>query len=188
MITASAVGILAIGQAPASFPSTRAVGVDPAKAIRATQGNYMEPENVKVFFEIVQDEDGYPDCTVESVWAMSTDVPGEYIIDNIPFYARVATCGDIVRVRVDAEGVRWFESVVREAECSLMRVIVRDEANLPGVIEALQNLGCEVERARGCFFAVSIPFAVELEKVQAWLAEREGGGMLYYEEPILRYP
>jgi hypothetical protein len=148
----------------------------------------MDPTNVKVFFEIEQDDDGYPDCTVESMWAMSTDVPGEYTIDNIPFYARVATCGDIVRVRVDAEGVRWFESVVREAECSLMRVIVRDEANLPGVISDLQALGCEIERANGRLFAVSIPFAVELEKVQAWLAEREGGGMLYYEEPILRHP
>lgn len=36
MIAASAVGILAIGQASASFPSTRAARVDPARAIRAT--------------------------------------------------------------------------------------------------------------------------------------------------------
>lgn len=66
---------------------------------------------VRVHFRLVQDEDGYPPAAVESVWAQPTTKAGEYVLDNVPFFARDATIGDVVAVR-EEDSHLWFERVV----------------------------------------------------------------------------
>jgi len=62
----------------------------------------MSDENVKLFFTLVPDEEGYPPFSVESVWGKLTAVAGQYVIENIPFFTREATLGDVVHaVRIN---------------------------------------------------------------------------------------
>ena len=50
------------------------------------------PSQVKILFQLTQDEDGYPPIQVEGVWALSApDGADGYLIDNVPFFTRDAT-------------------------------------------------------------------------------------------------
>lgn len=46
-----------------------------------------------------QGEDGYPPVAVEFLWAKPGAQLDEYVIDIVPFFIRIATVGDTVRVR-----------------------------------------------------------------------------------------
>jgi hypothetical protein len=141
---------------------------------------------VKVHFQLVQDEDGYPPVTVESVWAQSTPRPCEYLLDNVPFFARTATIGDVVGVRED-DGQLWFESVVRRSPNSLIRIVFFDRSGLERVNQRLIGYGCATEYLSAHnVLAVSIPDNVSLREVQAYLQGEATAGVLDYEEPILR--
>jgi hypothetical protein len=71
-----------------------------------TEEGRLESENryVKIAFELVQDEDGYPPDRWETMWAIEIE-PGLFSIDNIPFFARGVSPGDVVRVRKDTESL-----------------------------------------------------------------------------------
>lgn len=141
---------------------------------------------VKVFFQLEPDEDGWPPVNVESVWAHPGEVEGEYVIDNIPFFTREATDGDVVAVRHDDNGTRWFDEVVRPSRNSLIRIIFHDDDQVDPVRERLKALGCATEYF-GAYhlLAVSIPPREDLVIVQNELREREAAGHLAYEEAIL---
>lgn len=142
--------------------------------------------SVKVNFQLVQDEDSYPPVTVESVWAQPTTKAGEYLLDNIPFFAQEATVGDLVRVH-EEDGHLWFESVVVRSQNSLVRVVFFDRASVERVNERLVALGCSTEYLKAHnLLAVSIPDSVNLRDVQGCLQAEARAGILDYEEPILR--
>jgi hypothetical protein len=142
--------------------------------------------SLKVHFQLVQDEDGYPPAAVESVWAQPTTKPGEYVLDNVPFFARDATIGDVVLVR-EEDGHLWFNKVVHRSTNSLLRVVFFDRTAVERVNERLVNLGCSTEHLKAHnLLAVSIPDTVNLRDVQSYLQSEAGAGVLDYEEPILR--
>src|SRR5512140_2416623 len=143
-------------------------------------------QRVKVYFRLVQDEDSYPPAAVESVWAQPSTKAGEFVLDNVPFFAREATIGDVVQVR-EEDGHLWFEKVVRRSQNSLVRVVFFDRASVERVNERLVNLGCSTEYIKAHnLLAVSIPSTVNLREVQGYLQAEAGAGTLDYEEPILR--
>lgn len=141
----------------------------------------------KVIFELEQDSDGYPPFLTESVWATATDDPLEYIIDNIPFFARDTTLGDRVRVKRAGKEL-LFDAVVKRTSSSLIRVIMYDPGQVEEVQRALKRMGCSTE-----FFgskpilAVSVPDAVDLRLVRGYLDPLESRDLLTYEEPIIRH-
>jgi hypothetical protein len=141
---------------------------------------------VKVHFRLTQDADGYPPVAVESVWAQPTTSAGEYVLDNIPFFASEATIGDVVLVR-EQGGDLWFDEVVRDSNNSLVRVVFFDHSCVQDVNQRLIDLGCSTEYIKvHNLLAVSIPDRVSLQDVQAYLQSEAGAGRLDYEEPILR--
>jgi Domain of unknown function (DUF4265) len=141
---------------------------------------------VKVFFRLHQDEDGYPPISVESLWAQPGANPGECRIDNIPFFARDVTIGDVVTVR-EEEGCNWFESLARPSRNSLIRVIFFDPARVEKVTASLIARGCSTEYLRDYdLLAVSIPESVSLVDIQAYLRSEASAGTIDYEEPVLR--
>lgn len=145
-------------------------------------------DQVKIFFELVQDEDGYPPATAESVWATTTGHPDEFELDNVPFFARDATLGDVVTAR-KVDGVLWFDTIVRPSKNSLIRLIFLDATALDEVNKVLCDMGCATEGASQYrLLAVSIPPSTRLEWVQGYLAKQEASGVIGYEEPILRHP
>jgi hypothetical protein len=141
---------------------------------------------VKLFFQLVQDEDGYPPVGVESVWANPGASPGEYVLSNVPFFVRDATIDDIVQAR-EVDGQLWFDRRVSGSQNSLIRITFHDRACWGRVNEHLCALGCLTEYA-GQFnlLAVSIPPTVKLSDVQEYLQAEAGAGNVGYEEPILR--
>ncbi|WP_420025961.1 DUF4265 domain-containing protein [Cronobacter dublinensis] len=52
-------------------------------------------EFIKVTFRLIQDEDGYPPVTYESVW-LKRNSNGEYELDNIPLYIYGVSKGDVI--------------------------------------------------------------------------------------------
>ncbi|EPN9366106.1 DUF4265 domain-containing protein [Cronobacter muytjensii] len=52
-------------------------------------------EFIKVTFRLIQDEDGYPPVSYESVW-LQRNSNGEYELDNIPLYIYGVSKGDVI--------------------------------------------------------------------------------------------
>jgi len=77
----------------------------------------------KIIFYLEQDEDGYPGFGSETVWASDAEATGTYVTDNIPFFAKQATLGDIVMASRTEAGL-VFENVITRSANSLIRVIV----------------------------------------------------------------
>lgn len=141
---------------------------------------------VKVHFRLAQDEDGYPPAAVETLWAKHGSNTGEYVIDNVPFFACDATIGDTVLVR-EEQGQRWFERLVRCSKNSLVRVVFFDRACVEKVSTHLLAQGCSTEYLKDYnLLAVSIPGCVNLVNVQSYLQAEVSTGSIDYEEPILR--
>jgi Domain of unknown function (DUF4265) len=76
---------------------------------------------VRVNFSLKQEEEGYPPVAVESLWAEPGAKPGEYVIDNVPFFVRDATIGDTILAREEGDG-RWFNRLLSRSLNSLLRV------------------------------------------------------------------
>jgi hypothetical protein len=139
----------------------------------------------KVFFQLVQDEDGYPPVAVESVWAERI-FEGLYRIENIPFFTRDATLGDVVQTRTE-DGVQWFSSMQVSSTNTLVRVILSDGRDPNETRQVLLELGCDSELSHlQCLFAVNVPAHVPIDSVRAVLDLAAAEGWLEYEEPILR--
>ncbi len=142
----------------------------------------------KIHFRLEQDEDGYPPSSVESLWAEPGEIPGEYIIDNVPFFARCVTIGDTVSVHEENEAL-WFDHLVSRSSNSLLRIVFFDRSCEEAVGKHLIDMGCAIEFLRKHnLMAVSIPDTVALKNVQAYLQLEAEGGRIDYEEPILRQP
>ncbi len=131
---------------------------------------------VKIAFALAKDTDDYPPFDVESLWGTPTDVPLQYTIDNIPFFARQATLGDVVRVEW-IDGRLEFADVVARSSNSLIRVVVYDKAMIAGVRSELRALGCSTEEfTSSLLLAVDIPCDANLVDVQEYLSGLEPEG------------
>jgi hypothetical protein len=135
----------------------------------------------KIIFYVEQDEDDYPPFGVETVWASGSGSPGEYLIDNIPFFARQATLGDVVRANQSAAGLE-FERVVTRSSNSLLRVIVYALEMAEQVRSRLIELGCSTEVFSGSrLIAVNVPAETSLKSVQDYLSDLEARDVATYE-------
>jgi len=142
--------------------------------------------SAKVHFRLIQDADGYPPVAAESLWAQPGVNAGEYVIDNVPFFASNATLGDTVLVR-EEDGHWWFERLIRRSGNSLVRVVFFDQACIERLSERLISLGCATEYLMDHnILAVSVPDTANLTAVQDYLRAEASAGSIDYEEPILR--
>jgi hypothetical protein len=143
---------------------------------------------VKIHFRLVQDDDGYPPASVESLWAQPGANCREYVVDNVPFFACDATIGDAVLVS-EEKGQRWFKSLVHPSRNSLIRVTFFVHASFEKVNKRLVELGCSTEYSKAHnLLAISVPETVRLSEVQKYLQGEAATGTIDYEEPILRQP
>ena len=143
-------------------------------------------KSLKVHFKLIQDSDDYPPVGVESVWVQPGGSENEYVVDNVPFFITEATLGDTILVREDT-GSRWFETVVRASDNSLVRVVFLDRDCVSAVDARLKALGCTTEYMKEYnILAVNIPAATSLTDLQAYLQIQHRAGRIDYEEPLLR--
>lgn len=140
----------------------------------------------KVHFRLAQDEDGYPPVAVESGWARESDAQGAHLLDNVPFFAKDATLGDTVAVRLE-EGQAWFDALVTPSSSSLLRVTFFDRSSFGRVERALTNLGCLSEHLPSHnLLAVSAPRPDATRAALDLLAAELELGTLDHEEAIVR--
>ncbi len=153
-----------------------------------TSTSSEEPDSAglkKVAFHLVQDEEGYPPVTVETVWAKRI---GEnlYELDNTPFFATGVAWKDIVRVRQAEDGELLFEDVVESSGHSTMRVIISDVTKTPSIKEHLAALGCTWEQSHiEGLIAVDVPPTTDLRRVRDFLRQGRAEDLWDYEEACL---
>src|SRR6266700_2140016 len=86
------------------------------KALRIS--SMSEPIHVKVGFYLEQDEDGWPPVTRENILAVDLG-GGRYRIDNIPFYVRGISDGDVIAAEPEDDGRLSFSELVKDGFISL---------------------------------------------------------------------
>ena len=148
----------------------------------------MAAENfIKIAFELEQDADGYPPDKWESLWALE-EKPSLYRVDNIPFYVKGVSSGDVVTA-VPNEGQLQFERVVRPSGNSVVRLYVSDVSDMQATRDSFRELGCESElHSNPKFVAVEIPSSVSGYPVDVLLEAGAKSGRWEYEWGVLRHP
>lgn len=149
----------------------------------------MIKKRVKINFRLEQDKDGYPPATTEILWARELS-PDEYEIDNIPFYVRGISSGDIISA-IHEDGELVYERLITPSDNSTLRVIIMNKNKKEEIESNLRKYfiewGCEIEGNRPGMFAIEVPASVKLEPIIEYLAEGEEEGVWGYEEAALRY-
>ena len=147
----------------------------------------MADENYKkIIFQLQQDEDGYPPDKWEGLWAFETE-PGLYCVDNIPFYVKGISSGDVISAE-EKEGQLLFKNLVLPSSNSVFRLYVSDIADVQAARDEFRALGCETELSNlPKLVAVEIPDKVNFGPVGSLLGQGAAGGRWEYEEGVLRH-
>lgn len=145
-----------------------------------------DEKQIKIVFELEQDENGFPPDKWETLWAVE-DGTGLYVIDNIPFFVKGVSSGDLVSAKKDGDEL-IFVKVVKPSTNSVFRVYVRDVETVPQVREQFRSLGCESEVAHiPKLVAIELPGDRSFNPVANLLAEGEENGRWGYDEGVLRH-
>lgn len=139
----------------------------------------------KVMFRLSKDEDGYPPDDWETLWAceVGRDL---YSIDNVPFFARNISWGDVVSAVREGDELH-FREVVQPSSHSVLRVIVFDPTKVDEVHEKLNEMKCDTEQSHlPSLLSVDVPPTVDLEEVLDFLREGEADDRWTYEEASIR--
>ena len=144
----------------------------------------MPEAHVKIFFNLEQDEDGYPPASVESLWALPVG-EGLFKIDNIPFFATGIAVDDIVSATLEGE-VLQYSDVVQPSGHSTLRVIVYDESQVAEVRALFKQMGCSTELSHiPGLIAIDVPPSVSLDVLKPVLDEGRAKDRWDYEEACL---
>ena len=140
---------------------------------------------VKVRFRLDRDESGWPPAATEGLWAVPLG-HDRYRLDNIPFFARLVSCEDVVRAMRGEDDLLWVEAVERYAGHSTIRIIAPTKTDIPEIRNDMAALGCASELFESCrLIAVDVPLEANLAAVRAFLAEGQAAGRWAYEESAL---
>ncbi len=152
-----------------------------------------EPEKmVKVGFKLDRDADDYPPADWEWMWASRVG-DSTFKIDNIPFFAKLISSGDIVAATQTNTGL-IFQKLVQPSGHSTVRVVILREgrndeqvgAAVKDIRQSLRAMGCSTELSHlPNLIAVDIPPEVNYRVVSEFLSQKEQDGLLEYEEACL---
>ncbi|HYO59748.1 DUF4265 domain-containing protein [Archangium sp.] len=145
----------------------------------------MSDDYVRVLFKLEKADEDYPPVDYERLWARRLE-PGLFEIDNIPFFVRDISAGDVVSAG-EGEGEVVFSELVRGSGSSTLRVIVFDAAQVEDVRRRLQELGCSTELNVSKMLGVDVPAHVDLQAVRTWLMKEQSSGTLEFEDACIRH-
>ncbi|WP_071059051.1 hypothetical protein AAEX37_00575 [Oligella sp. MSHR50489EDL] len=133
----------------------------------------------KIFFKL-EVVNNYPPVDEESLWAKELQ-NGLFEIDNIPFYTKEVSLGDLVST-VRKDDVLYFKKVEKNSANNTLRVIfLRSDEFVVTVSQYLTQLGCEIEKFSEKFMALSVDNLDVLASVLEYLELMSEQGILDYE-------
>ena len=141
----------------------------------------------RIFFKLEPDEHGWPPVGAESMWAVKVG-ENEYKIDNIPFYVRGISVGDIVSTK-EEDKVLYYNKLLKDSGNCTIRVFIQNEnvKETEGFLRTfLKEKGAEIEGLNEGFFAIDISPSVDLEIIMDHLREGEKRGEWAFEEGKIR--
>ncbi|MFY0566156.1 DUF4265 domain-containing protein [Archangium lansingense] len=145
----------------------------------------MSNEYVRVLFKLEKEDEDYPPVDYERLWAKPLG-QGLFEIDNIPFFVRGISVGDVVAAQ-QGEGEVVFSALVRASGSSTLRVIVFDATHVEEVRSRLRELGCSTELNVSKMLGVDVPAQADLRAVRAWLMVKQSVGSLEFEDACIRH-
>jgi hypothetical protein len=129
-----------------------------------------DPKLRRIQFELDQDANAYPPAAVETLWSIDLG-DGSYELNNIPFFAKEVSLGDVVEVD-EMTSPPTFVRVIRRGGHATLRVIVFDAQSVQHARRALVDLGATTELSHlPRLFAIDVPPAASLAAIRAFLAE-----------------
>jgi hypothetical protein len=138
----------------------------------------------KLLFTLTRDDNGYPPVSFESIWV--TPQEAGYMVDNIPFFVKDVTFGDIIEATENEEYLTYVKTL-EESGNSLIRVVYYEGTDHEQVRSMLAQLGCSTELdSDHQLIAINIPAQASLEAVQKFLHDGFEKDEWDYEEPLLR--
>ncbi|HDS1083180.1 DUF4265 domain-containing protein [Stenotrophomonas maltophilia] len=139
---------------------------------------------VKILFRLPK-QNGYPPVEWEGLWALPQ---GEgYRIDNVPFYARLVSFGDVV-FAAEVNGDLVFDGVKVPGGHSTIRVISYSSELVSEMRGGFESLGCSTELSNiETFFSVDVPPEVDYQRVVDLLSMYAESGALDYEEASIQH-
>jgi len=109
-------------------------------------------------------------------------------MDNIPFYVKGISAGDIATAG-PRQGQLLFMALVCPSGNSVFRLYSSDMPDVGSARDTLRALGCESELSNNPkLVAVGIPGTVPIEPVSAFLEAGALSGRWEYEEGVMRHP
>lgn len=141
----------------------------------------------KVAFSLRRDEDGYPPADSEGLWAIPTDNPFRYIVDNIPFFVEGIALGDEIDAAMQ-EDLLTFRQMVQDGGHSTLWAFADDPSIMASLRETLRNLGLRTESdpKRG-MLAIDVPPQADYSSLRRYLQDGEQAGKWEYAEGAVRH-
>jgi hypothetical protein len=151
--------------------------------------------HVKVHFDLLQNDDGFPPANFETMWAVPLDGV-RFRLDNIPFFVSGVSCFDIISARRDAAGRLNYDGLLEPGGHSTLRVIFYGSPRDPRPLQervhelrsTIRDLGCssEISHISG-LISIDVPPEVSLSSVERILDSGQANELWDYEEATLAH-
>lgn len=141
--------------------------------------------SVKILFRFFNDV--LDEWTVETMWAETVDsVRGLYKLDNIPFYASVASDDVVFAEYNESEQMLTYRDTFEYSGNSTIQVVLMDTTkDINTIRDIFKELGCLSEKLNDRYFAMEILAKNDYSPIKQKLKELEENGVISYAEPCL---
>jgi hypothetical protein len=152
--------------------------------------NYYKEGYIHIIFPLKQDSDSYSDSGAERLWAKRIS-QNQYQIENIPFYVKGLSFGDIVEAKEISEDVYEFIRIQKHSGHTTFRIFVSEDVSdkervLQNILKDLNSLGAQTEGMEGSSLtAIDLPPTTDISKVGQYLNDKYKAGLLDYEEAAI---
>ena len=125
--------------------------------------------------------------TVETMWATIVDKDkGLYKIENIPFYASIASDDIVFAEYDDTEKMLTYKETIEYSGNSLIQVVIMDKSVVTNDIRDIFNsMDCKSEKFKEGYFVIEILADKDYSPIKQSLTELQDKGIIDYAEPVL---
>src|SRR5437660_1656887 len=102
-------------------------------------------KQVKVSVPLDLPKDGYPPAKEELLWCTPSH-DNLCVVDNIPFYARDISLGDVISTKRVGNRLK-LKKVEKQSENTTLHVFVNNLSDLPALIQTVVSFGGDVEQS-----------------------------------------